>query len=130
MGRVEDLGVWREAVALLAEVHPLVKRLPADEREHLGERLFRAAVAVPARIADGHDSGDRAFFLDRLRHASEALAELGTLIVLAEQLGHVTPAELAALERARETVAAPLRGLADRVRRDLAGPSGGVRAAP
>jgi four helix bundle protein len=118
-GDYRDLGAWREGVALLAEIHLLVKRLPAHEREFLGDRIFKAAVAVPARISEGQESGDRAEFLRHLRAAGAALSELGTLLILAEQQGHVTPVELESLEQACAEAAKPLRGLLEKVRRDV-----------
>lgn len=118
-GNARDLAAWREAIALLAEVHLLVKRFPEGEQAHLGDRLYRAAVAVPASIADGHEMNTRAAFLPRLHSAAAALSELGALLELADQLGHLQPGEAERLEHARKAAAAPLRGLIARVERDL-----------
>lgn len=115
-----DLGVWQEAIALLAEIHLLVKRLPEDEQPHLGAQLFQAAVAVPSKIAEGQQCGDRAAFLRLLREAESRLIELDVLLLTAEQLGFLSPAELEALELARRNVLNPLRGLIGKVRRDVA----------
>ncbi len=115
----KDLAVWREGIALLAEVHLAVARLPEAGRGDLGDRIYRSALAVPSKIAEGQDTGSRAEFLEHLLAAREALSELGTLLVMAEQLGCLTPVELESLEQACMNVANPLGGLIDRVRRDV-----------
>jgi four helix bundle protein len=115
-----DLGVWREAIALLAEIHLLMRRFPGHERDLLGEQIFRAAVAVPAKIAEGQQYGDRREFLRLLREAGSRLSELEVLLVTAEQLGCMTPGELESLEEYRANVDKPLRGLVEKVRRDVA----------
>jgi four helix bundle protein len=115
-----DLGVWQEGIALLAEIHRMVARFPVREREQLGEQLYRAAVAVPARISEGHDSGHRAEFLRFLLAAQTGLAEVEALVAAAEQLGCVSPSTLERLEQACEDVAKPLQGLIAKVRRDVA----------
>jgi four helix bundle protein len=115
-----DLGVWQEAITLLAEIHLLVKRLPEEEQSLLGDQLFQAALAVPSRIAQGQQSGDRGRFLRLLQEAGVRLSELEVLLITAEQLGFLTPAELEALEHCRRNVLNPLRGLIGKVRRDVA----------
>jgi four helix bundle protein len=115
----KDLAVWREGIALLAEVHLAVGRFPGSERDDLGDRIYRSALAVPSKIAEGQDTGSRPEFLEHLLVAREALAELGSLLVTAEQLGCLSAEELESLEQARANVANPLRGLIERVRRDM-----------
>ncbi len=115
-----DLGVWQEAVALLSDIHLLVKRLPQDEQILLGTQLFQTALAPPALIAEGQQSGDRNRFLELLRKAGERLAELEALLIVAEQAGQLSQRELEALEFSRRNVLNPLQGLIGKVRRDVA----------
>jgi four helix bundle protein len=126
----KDLAVWREGIALLAEVHLVVKRFPEGERDSLGERLYRAAVTIPSKIAEGQETGSRAEFLAHLLAARESLSELKSLLVAAEQLGCLSQTELESLEGACANVANPLHGLIDRVRRDAAILQGGAAPKP
>jgi four helix bundle protein len=116
----KDLGAWQEGIALLAEIHRVVGRFPEQEREDLGERIYRAAVAVPARISEGYDCRNREEFLGLLLAAQAGLTEVETLLAAAEQLGCVSPAELERLEQACADAAKPLKGLIAKVRRDVA----------
>jgi four helix bundle protein len=115
----KDLAVWREGIALLAEVHLAVGRFPDAERGDLGDRIYRSALAVPSKIAEGQETGSREEFLRHLLVARESLSELGSLLVTAEQLGCLSAGELESLEQACMNVANPLRGLIERVRRDV-----------
>lgn len=114
-----DLMVWRESILLLERVHALAEQLPEKGSRALAERLMRHAEAVPGRIARGEGSGDRREFLRCLHGADDALSALHSLLVLAEQLGHLDARDLDALERSVEAVAIPLRALMARVRRDV-----------
>jgi four helix bundle protein len=49
----EDLDVWQQGIALVDDVYDLCKGLPSDERFGLISQLQRAAVSVPANIAEG-----------------------------------------------------------------------------
>ena len=48
-----DLVVWQRAIDLVPEVYQLVKQLPKEETYALGDQLRRAAVSIPANVAEG-----------------------------------------------------------------------------
>ena len=49
----QDLIVWQKAHALVLAVYELTKRFPRDEIYVLTSQLRRAAVSIPANIAEG-----------------------------------------------------------------------------
>jgi four helix bundle protein len=53
----QDLIVWRKGVDLVVEMCALAARLPATERFSLCSQLKRAAVSVPANVAEGLEDG-------------------------------------------------------------------------
>src|SRR5690242_9206282 len=78
----EGLEVWQMAIEMVDCVYDLCQATPATERFGLTSQLQRAAVSVPANIAEscGRDSTR-----DLLRHLSIAmgsLAEGRTLLVI------------------------------------------------
>ncbi len=48
-----DLVVWNKAMELVTEIYRLTKPFPKDELFGLTGQLRRAAVSVPANIAEG-----------------------------------------------------------------------------
>ena len=82
-----DLQVWRKAVELAVASYGLAKRLPATERGDLGSQIRRAAVSVPANIAEGCGRSTRKTFRQYLRVARGSLVELETLLLIATRAG-------------------------------------------
>lgn len=88
-----DLLVWQKAVALVTACYRLTVDFPSDERYGLTSQLRRAAVSIPANIAEGQARGTPKAFAQFLWIANGSRAELETHIVIAEQLGFVTRAQ-------------------------------------
>jgi len=100
----QDLLVWQNAMALVPVVYGLTKLLPREERFALGDQMRRAAVSVPANIAEGHARRYTKEYLYHLSIARGSLAELLTLVLLAERLGHVDHTQTEGIQKAiRET---------------------------
>jgi four helix bundle protein len=92
IGSYRDLRVWQTAMDLVVEVYSLAKLLPADG---LGAQLRRAAVSVPANVAEGHGRLLRGEYLHHLSIARGSLKELETLLSIAERLGYISADRLA-----------------------------------
>jgi len=60
--------------------------LPAGERFGLAQQIRRAAVSIPANIAEGHNGRTRQVFLNHLAIALGSQAELETQFELASRL--------------------------------------------
>ncbi len=90
------LRAWQRALDVAAHAHRLARRLPEDERS-LADDLRRAGAAVPAGIAAGNLSFDRAEHRRALVAAQAALARVETLALLAERLALLPPPDVAAL---------------------------------
>jgi four helix bundle protein len=89
----QDLRVWQAGMDLVFRIYRLTRSLPASERYGLVSQMRRAAVSIPANIAEGHG---RHHLGDKLRYFSVAngsLKELETEVRIAKGLGYVTEAE-------------------------------------
>ena len=87
--RFEDLEVWRAAHELVLRTYKLTRSLPAEERFGLCSQMRRAAVSVPANIAEGFKrrrSGDKARFYNI---ASASLQELRYYLILCRDLDYI-----------------------------------------
>lgn len=85
-----DLEVWQVSMDLVVECYGLAERFPPLEQYGLRSQLRRAAVSVPANIAEGHARRRTREFLHHLDIAYGSLAETETHIRIAERLGYVS----------------------------------------
>jgi four helix bundle protein len=107
----QDLRVWQSAMELVPMVYTLVKELPRAESFVLCDQMRRAAVSVPANIAEGHARKHTKEYLQHLSIARGSLAELLTLVLLSERLGYVNQAQAMPVIRAIQDLRMPLSGL-------------------
>ena len=114
----EDLEVWRLAMDLVPDVYRLTERLPRHELIGLTGQIRRAAISVPANIAEGQARHYTKEFLHHLSIARGSLAELVTLILLAERLSYLSPVErdglLEKIAHVRRLLSGLIKSLNDR----------------
>lgn len=79
--------VWNKAMAMVEEVYRLVPRLPREETYGIRSQLTRAAVSVPANVAEGWARESSREKLQFLAIAHGSLVEAETLVTLCERLG-------------------------------------------
>jgi len=84
-------AVWQKAHALTLSVYQLTKGFPSDERFRLVDQLCRAASSVPTNIAEGKGLGTTAEFCQFLIIARGSIEETRYLILLARDLGYLSP---------------------------------------
>ena len=106
-----DLDVWKKSIELAEMVYQLSAKLPAEEKFGLTSQVRRAAVSIPANIAEGAERAGTKEFLQFLGIASGSLAETETLLILAERLGLVLAQDSSPLLERAASVGRMLNGL-------------------
>ena len=81
-----DLLVWQRGMGLAEGVYRLTCDFPADERFGLTSQARRAAISIPANIAEGHGRATRGAYANFLRIAHGSLKELETHLILGKML--------------------------------------------
>jgi four helix bundle protein len=81
-----DLVVWQKAMDLVEAVYLLVADFPSTEKFGLVCQIQRAAVSVPANIAEGYGRTHRGDYLHHLSIAKGSFFELETHLLLAVRL--------------------------------------------
>jgi four helix bundle protein len=75
---------------LVVVVYEIAKRLPVEERFGMVPQMTRAAVSIPANIAEGKGRGTPREYVQFLRIALGSLRELETYVELIGRLQYVT----------------------------------------
>lgn len=98
-----DLQVWQGGMDLVVQVYRFSRPFPKEETYGLRSQVRRAAVSIPANIAEGHGREHLGDYLHHLSIATGSLMELETHCEIAARLSYVTAdAVRAALERTGE----------------------------
>ena len=84
-----DLEVWQKAMDLVVDCYQITKRFPKSEIYGLASQMQRAAVSIPTNIAEGRERQYTREFLQYLSIAYGSLAELETLVQIAERLNYL-----------------------------------------
>src|SRR5687768_6502165 len=103
-----DLDVWQKAMTLATHAYELTRAFPKHELYGLTGQIRRAAVSVPANIAEGRGRFYRAEFAHHASIARGSLMELETHVEIAMRL-----------EYAQRGDVEPLLQLVDQVNRML-----------
>jgi len=82
----EHLAIWQRAMKLVRRVYRVTEHFPASEKSGMVAGMRRAAVSIPARIADASGTGSPKANLDCLDACRGTIRELQTHLVLARQL--------------------------------------------
>ena len=107
----QDLRVWREAMTLAEMCYRFTQDFPKAEQFGLTSQMRRAAVSIPANIAEGYGRDNTGNYIQFLRIAQGSCKELETHLLLAQRvLGDVAANPSPLLEQA-QTVGKMLRGL-------------------
>ena len=86
MRSYRQLDVWKRAIELVEAVYRLAADFPTDERYGLKSQLQRAAVSVPANVAEGYGRSHRGDYLRHLSIARGSLMEVETHLTLVARL--------------------------------------------
>lgn len=84
-----DLVVWQRAHEFVLDVYKVTKTFPVEERFALCSQFQRAAISVPANIAEGYKKLSKADKLRFLNIAQGSLEECRYYIVLSRDLLYI-----------------------------------------
>jgi four helix bundle protein len=105
-----DLIAWQKSMVLAREIYRTTETFPRVETYGLVAQLRRAAIAIPSKIAEGHQrtSGE---YRQLLGHAIGSLMEMETQVLLAQDLGYLDREKSSKLLQHTAEVGKVLHGL-------------------
>ena len=111
-----DLLVWQKAVDLVTCCYALTKILPRSETYGLVGQIRRAAVSIPANIAEGHGREHLGDYLRHLSVANGSLMELETHFLIAQRLNYLGAEDVDRVLAQSGEVSRMLTGLTKKLR--------------
>jgi four helix bundle protein len=111
-----DLLVWQKSMDLVVVSYELAKRLPHHENFGVISQIQRAAVSIPANIAEGHGRKHRGDYLHHLSMARGSLLELETHLLISVRLAYLKSEDIDPVLQLTDEVGRMISGLIQRLR--------------
>jgi four helix bundle protein len=87
------LPVWQASINLVEAFYLATRSFPKEETFGLQSQIRRAAVSVPANIAEGSARKTTAELIQFLYIANGSLSELDTHVEIAQRLGYLSESQ-------------------------------------
>jgi four helix bundle protein len=113
----EKLEVWNRAVEFVVTIYKGTSEFPREEKFCLTSQIGRAAVSVPANIAEGAARQSSKEFSHFLAIAQGSASELETELLIAARLGYLAAGDYKAMHGELNTIARMLVGLSSHLKR-------------
>ena len=85
----QDLKVWQKSHELALNVYKLTKNFPPEERFGLVSQMRRAAISIPANIAEGFKKRGTKDKINFYNISQGSLNELEYYMILVKDLGYL-----------------------------------------
>jgi len=86
----KDLRVWQLGIEIVKDIYSVTKIFPKSELYGFTNQLRRAAVSIPANIAEGHSRLHKKEYIQALNIALGSCSELDTEVIIAIELGYIS----------------------------------------
>lgn len=117
-GSYRDLLVWQKGMDLVVRSYEITKHLPSSETYGLASQIQRAAVSVPANIAEGYGRQHRGDYLHHLSVANGSLKELETHFLIAQRVCYLREDQINSLLELTSELGRMLRAMSQGLRKN------------
>ena len=107
----KDLDVWKNGIQIVDVAYELTQSFPQSERFGLVSQMQRAAVSIPANIAEGATRRHTKEFQQFCSIALGSCAELETLLIISKRRNYVNEGKFVFVTKLLETELRMLMGL-------------------
>lgn len=88
-----QLKVWQKSHCLVLEIYKLTNKFPAEEKYGIVSQMRRAAVSIPANIAEGFKKQSAKEKLNFYNISQSSLEELRYYLILSKDLDYLSDSE-------------------------------------
>jgi four helix bundle protein len=90
MKNYKELHIWQKGIEIGKQVYLLTKQFPDSERFGIVSQITRAAVSIPANIAEGSSRNSDKDYARFLQLSLGSAFEVQTYLVIAKELNFVS----------------------------------------
>ena len=111
MGNFQKLRVWQLAKDLAVKIYKITKTTKLSRDFGLRDQIQRAAVSIPANIAEGDELGTNKQSVRHFYIAKGSVAELQTLLIISNEIDYIDIETLNLLDNECNLISVMLRKL-------------------
>ena len=112
----EKLEVWSRAVDFVTAIYRMMDGFPKEEKFGLTSQVRRAAVSIPANIAEGAARESPKEFAHFLSNAQGSASELATELLIAHRLRFMSEKDYSELNSELDNIGRMIFGLSQHVK--------------
>jgi len=98
MKNYKELLIWEKGIALVKAIYTISKKLPIEEKYGIVSQLTRAAVSIPANIAEGSSRNSDKDYARFIQIALGSAFEVQTYLVLIKEMNWIKTEEMNSIE--------------------------------
>ena len=111
----EKLDVWRKSIDFVVAVYKATDSFPKEEKFGLTSQLRRAAVSIPANIAEGAGRRSDREFAYFLSNSQGSASEVDTELLIAHRLAFLQESDYSSLRLSLDEIGRMLTGLSHHI---------------
>ena len=105
------LDVWNKSIDFVVAIYQATEAFPKEEKFGLTSQLRRAAVSIPANIAEGAARRSAKEYIQFLSHSQGSASEVETELLIAFRLGFLTKPRYEELYRDLDDIGRMITGV-------------------
>ncbi|MGC4022916.1 MAG: four helix bundle protein [Cyclobacteriaceae bacterium] len=102
MKNFKELNVWKQGIELVKMSFIISKNLPAEEKFGIVSQLTRAAVSIPANIAEGSSRNSEKDYARFLQISLGSAFEVQTYLVIIKEMKWLTTEDIERVDQLLE----------------------------
>ena len=111
----ENLEVWKKSIEFVVAIYKATDNFPKEEKFGLTSQLRRAAVSIPANIAEGAARRTDREFAYFLSNSQGSASEVDTELLIAHRLNFLLNDDFTDLRESLDEIGRMLTGLSQHV---------------
>lgn len=102
MKNYKELKVWKKGIEIVKMTYQLAKQIPREEKYGLISQMTRAAVSIPANIAEGSSRNSDKDYARFMQIALGSAFELQTYLIIIKEMNWTKQDDLMNIEESLE----------------------------